>query len=375
MGVQRWRSTRMPTAWPISRWLSTARRRCCSRSAKPVSATHPVAGQRQRLHEQVAGDPLVGGHLPRGRERHPDPAPGRGAARHEQDAVEVARGRPRGAVAAAGSSPVTPSSRSATCGSRSSARQRARRGEDLLGATHDHAHRGVAGEQHRQPGDRRRDDVGELLRPTPARPTSAAAVARRRRASSSAVTSRTVASRRSGRPRPPCTTLTRTEPTSRRPAGRWQLHLERGRHLARLGRAAHGIRETRRRRRAGHDGHVPRVGRAERAVLRRSSRAGSRSGRSPRARVRRGRGPPSRRAGRRGPHGARRRPAARARGPLEVARDPRPQLDHRERLDEVVVGAGTQGACSSLAHRLGPRAARRARRRSAGSVRMASTRP
>ena len=30
-------------------------------------------------------------------------------------------------------------------------------------------------------------------------------------------------------------------------------------------------------------------------------------------------------------------------GPLEVARDPGPQLQHREGLDEVVVGAGSQG--------------------------------
>ena len=33
----------------------------------------------------------------------------------------------------------------------------------------------------------------------------------------------------------------------------------------------------------------------------------------------------------------------RARGALEVARDPGPQLEHRERLDEVVVGAGSEG--------------------------------
>ena len=69
-------------------------------------------------------------------------------------------------------------------------------------APHDDADRGVAAEQHRQAGDRRRHHVGELVgRPSSA--ASAAAVARRSRASCSAVTSRTVASSREGRLRPP----------------------------------------------------------------------------------------------------------------------------------------------------------------------------
>ena len=59
---------------------------------------------------------------------------------------------------------------------------------------------------------------------------------------------------------------------------------------------------------------------------------------------------------------------------LEVARDPGPQLEHRERLDEVVVGAGDRARCSSPVRRPAPTAGSPARRPGRAHARMASTR-
>ena len=216
---------------------------------------------------------------------------------------------------------------------------RARRGEQLLAAAHDDAHGGIATEEHRQPGHGRGDHVGQLV----GRPQLGRQRGRGGPALACLVLGGDVAHRGQQPGGPPTPTLHRAHPhRAHHPASVAvpQGDLERAGGVGRGDGEVDGIRKAGIREAVGRG--VPRVGPRDRRV----GGIPAEQAREPVVDLEHGavevedeQGVVQAVGDRPAPRGI----LAARRGPLEVARDPRPQLEHRERLDQVVVGPGAQG--------------------------------